>query len=258
MKKKFQAAENYLTAQTKGFQEQLDFIKTQGAFFEKAMYPLERQREQCRFIIDNFKRSAMQLPFPALPEENAVEVREWPRLSSLKNTEQLLTQEKMETICKNIMNDAYSDDPNILFPYVIIEFEEGHVIWDEMLVPMNDAVIEIEILSVDPLGSRKDCFEIRFGDRLRGTIYMCDRNGSTIAFLKATGDDGKDYYFELEHFSMLFLRLHDSEDENEKSDCKNDDPGHSEDPAAEDSGNGLMGMFTLFNRRNGLLFTTGY
>lgn len=78
------------------------------------------------------------------------------------------------------------------------------------------------------------------------------------AYIKATGDDGTDYYFELSRFAMLFLQLHDPEAENEKSDCKNVELNHSEDTAAEDSGDGHMGMFTLFSSSNNLLFTTGY
>lgn len=256
MKKKFQAAENYLTAQTKGFQEQIDFIKTHGKLFEVIMNSLEKQKENYKFIIEVFQRLAVQLskfyPDTASLKENVEQVHEWACLPLIKNIKQGMTQEQMEAICKSIHEDAYDD------PYVIIEFDEGDFIWDERLILLNHAVVEIEIYSDDPLGGRSDCLDLRLGSRMNATIYMHDKDGWAQAFLKATGDDGKDYYFELSRFAMLFLRIHDPEDENEKSDCKNDEPDHSEDTAAEDSGDGHMGMFTLFSKSNNLLFTTEY
>lgn len=260
MKKKFQAAENYLTAQAKEFGEKINFVKSHGKFFEKVMYPLENQKEKCCFIIENFQRSALQFPFPSLPEKKTVEAREWPCFLQFKNREQLMTQEKMEAICQSIVNDAYSDNPNIFSEYVIIDFEKGYFTWHEMTYLLNDAVVEIEIDSLNPLEGQKDCFEICLGDRLKGSIYMQDKDGFVQAFLKITGDDGKNDFFELKHFSMLYL-LHEEalSDENEATDCKKTEINSIETPVAEHSTeDGKVGMFTLFSKTNHMLFVTTY
>lgn len=263
MKKKFQAAENYLTAQTKGFQEQIEFIKTHGKLFEVIMSSLEKQKENYKFIIEVFQRLAVQLskfyPDTASLKENVEQVHEWASLPLIKNIKQDMTQEQMKAICKSIYEDAHSDDPNVLPEYVIIEFDKGYFTWDDGLIDLNHAVVEIEIASVDPLERRSDCFDLRFGNRMNATVYIHKKDGWAQAFLEATDEDGKDFYFQLSRFAMLFLQLDDPEDENEELDRTNGDTGHIEDTAPEDSSEGRnVGMFTLFSESNNLLFTTEY
>lgn len=86
---------------------------------------------------------------------------------------------------------------------MVINFENETPQWHDMLYQLDDSVIEIEFFSLDPLESRLDSFVHRSKDKIKGTIYIGDDHGSPQAFLKATGDDGSDYFFELTHFSML-------------------------------------------------------
>lgn len=263
MKKKNQAAENYLTAQTKRAQEQIEFMETHGKLFETIMSSHKKQKKNYRFIIEVFQQLAVQLskfyPDTASLKENVEQVHEWGALPLIKNIKQDMTQEQMKAVCKSIYERSRSDNPNVLPEYVIIEFDKGYFTWDDGLIDLNHAVVEIEIATVDPLERRSDCFDLRFGARMNATIYIHERGGRAQAFLKATGDDGNDYYFELSHFAMLFLQLDEPEDENEELDRTNGDTGHIEDTAPEDSSEGRdVGMFTLFSRSNDLLFTTRY
>lgn len=101
---------------------------------------------------------------------------------------------------------------------------------------------------------------------------------SAEAFLKATGDDGKDYFFELSRFPMLFPLDRTRKDMEEGADGKDIKTNPAEIPdagaagevntdstasaASEDSDadteKGEVGMFTLFSREHRMMFVTLY
>ena len=204
-KKKYQATEQHLIGRGQEMKKKLEFVKTQGTFLRKVLASIEWQTKWTQYIIGCFERSAIQFPIKESSDETTDDAREWASLSDFKRIKQLRTQEQMKEICQSIINDMNSNKSYIPPRSVVINFENETLQWHDMLYLLDDSVIEIEFFSLDPLESRLDSFVHRSKDKIKGTIYIGDDHGSPQAFLKATGDDGNDYFFELTHFSMLYL-----------------------------------------------------
>ena len=273
--KQYQAAEQYLTGRDKEMIKKFEFLKTQGTLLRKALASIEWQTKWTQYIISCFERSAIQFPIKGSSDETTGEAREWASLSDLKEIKQLLTQEQMKTICQSIANDMHANKSYNLPDSVIIHFEDGTLEWHEMMYMLDDSVIEIEFFSLDPVESRLESFIHRFKDKIKGTIYIGDDHGSPRAILKATGDDGSDYFFELSHFSMLYLLDRDNKALDKEAGSENVEPAPAQssdvdnkkekeaDPIDDlcsdlDREDGEVGMFTLFSMKYDMLFVTTY
>lgn len=259
MKKNFKESERFLASQDKAFQERMEFIKSQGEFFGKVLCSLEKQRQKYQFIIDNFYQSAVQLPNlykNAVPQKEAAEeIREWPRLSLLQSTKQLMTQDQIRTICNSITDYAFNNQSGELYEYAIIEFKEGHLTWHEMTFLRSHSVVTVEITP-----ELTESFDLPMGIGLDATIYMHVKNGYTQAFLKAIGTDGKEYFFQLNHFSILFLLDEDSRDlDEDRQKLGSYDKEESDGiPVEGEKEEREIGMFTLFNKAYNLMFVSTY
>ena len=273
--KQYQAAEQYLTGRDKEMIKKFEFLKTQGTLLRKALASIEWQTKWTQYIISCFERSAIQFPIKGSSDETTGEAREWASLSDLKEIKQLLTQEQMKTICQSIANDMHANKSYNLPDSVIIHFEDGTLEWHEMMYMLDDSVIEIEFFSLDPVESRLESFIHRFKDKIKGTIYIGDDHGSPRAILKATDDDGSDYFFELSHFSMLYLLDKNIEALDIEAGSENVEPAPAQssdvdnkkekeaDPIDDlcsdlDREDGEVGMFTLFSMKYDMLFVTTY
>lgn len=274
-KKKYQAAEQYLTGQDKEMIKKFEFLKTQGTLLRKALASIEWQTKWTQYIINCFERSAIQFPIKGSSDETTGEAREWASLSNLKGIKQLLTQEQMKAICQSIADGMHANKSYNLPDSVIIHFEDGTLEWHEMMYMLDDSVIEIEFFSLDPVESRLESFIHRFKDKIKGTIYIGDDHGSPRAILKATDDDGSDYFFELSHFSMLYLLDRDNKALDKEAGSENVEPAPAQssdvdnkeekeaDPIDDlcsdlDREDGEVGMFTLFSMKYDMLFVTTY
>lgn len=276
-KKKYQATEQHLIGQDQEMKKKLEFVKTQGTFLRKVLASIEWQTKWTQYIIGCFERSVIQFPIKGSSDETSGEAREWTSLSDLKRIKQLLTQERMKEICQSIVNDMNSSKSDIPPKSVIIDFEKENLQWHDMLYTLDDSVIEIEFFSMDPLESRLDSFVHRSKDKIKGTIYIGDDHGSPQAFLKATGDDGNDYFFELTHFSMLYLLDSDIKALGTEAGSENVEPAPTQSSDVDnkkeqeqetdsvkdlypdmDVEDGRVGMFTLFSAKYDMLFVTTY
>lgn len=274
-KKKAQATEQYIAGLDSTIKKKLDFVKAQGTFLQRVLSPLERQGELCKFAIKCFERSAIQFPIEKSSEEPASEAREWGSLSELKEMKQFMSQEQMKAICHPISEDPFSLKSDTLPEQVMIDFEEEYLAWHEQMILLDDAVIEIEFSTnpfplVNPLMSPMQSINYYLGDKIKATVFIQEKDGKVQAFLKATGDDGEDYFFELSHFSMLFLLDRDQKNLYEGIDCRDAGtlPAESTDavtPKEEtepkeytDNEDGDVGMFVLFNKPNRMMFVTTY
>lgn len=274
-KKKYQATEQYLTGRDKEMIKKFEFLKTQGTLLRKVLASIEWQTKWTQYIISCFERSAIQFPIKGSSDETTGEAREWASLSDLKGIKQLLTQEQMKAICQSIADGMHANKSYNLPDSVIIHFEDGTLEWHEMMYMLDDSVIEIEFFSLDPVESRLESFIHRFKDKIKGTIYIGDDHGSPRAILKATDDDGSDYFFELSHFSMLYLLDRDNEALDKEAGSENVEPAPAQisdvdnkeekeaDPIDDlcsdlDREDGEVGMFTLFSMKYDMLFVTTY
>lgn len=274
-KKKYQATEQHLIGRDQEMKKKLEFVKTQGTFLRKVLASIEWQTKWTQYIIGCFERSAIQFPIKESSDETTDDAREWASLSDLKRIKQLWTQEQMKEICQSIVNDMNSNKSYIPPRSVVINFENETLQWHDMLYQLDDSVIEIEFFSLDPLESRLESFVHCSKDKIKGIIYIGDDHGSPQAFLKATGDDGNDYYFELTHFSMLYLLDKDIEALGIEAGSENVEPvptpssdGDNKKEQETDSvkdlyadmnvEDGRVGMFTLFSAKYDMLFVTTY
>lgn len=215
MGKKLNHTKEYLIAQDKTLRDKMKFVETQGDFLKKVLEPFEILNKRYPFILDEFYRSATQLPkfygSNGTCKKTSAEVREWPGLSSLLTIEQPMTQDKMKSICHSISDDIR--ELNYDYEMAIIEFGEGFATINDGLYDLSNSVVNIEVVSV-----QEESYDFTLGDRLNATVYIHNKYGHYEALLEAIGPDGKNYYFELKHFSILFLldetyRLQDEENE---------------------------------------------
>lgn len=297
-KKKYQATEQYLTGRDQELKKKLEFSKTQGTIFRKVLASFEWQTRWTQYIIRCFERSAIQLPIKKSSYEATGEAREWASLSDLKMIKQLNTQEWMKDFCQSITEGMHINKSNIPWESVIINLEDGFVSWHEMAFMIGDSFIEMAFLSSDSLMGKLECFNHSPEDKIKGTVYIGEDHGYPKAVLKATGDDGSDYFFELSHFSMLFLLdrhnelfgedaddeavkpapEENSEESNKKEKDADDKAGKpapeensdennkkekDENPTEDlwpdtDSEDGEVGMFMLFNMKYNVKFVTAY
>lgn len=283
--KQYQAAEQYLTGRDREMIKKFEFLKTQGTLFRKVLASIEWQTKWTQYIISCFERSAIQFPIKGSSDETTGEAREWASFSDLRRIKQLLTQEQMKAICQSIADGMHANKSYNLPDSVIIHFEDGTLEWHEMMYMLDDSVIETEFFSLDPLESRLESFVHRFKDKIKGTIYIGDDHGSPRAILKAAGDDGSDYFFELTHFSMLYLLDRDNKafdeetcsgdvvsvpDENSHVDNKREEADKEKKESEKktdpmeylrpdmDREDGEVGMFTLFSKIYDMMFVTTY
>ena len=280
--KQYQATEQYPTGRDKEMIKKFEFLKTQGTLLRKVLATIEWQTKWTQYIISCFERSAIQFPIKGSSDETTDEAREWASLSDLKRIKQLLTQDQMKAICQSIANSVSSNKSYTCPESVIICFEDGTLHWHEMMYMLDDSVIEIEFFSMDPLESRLESFIHRFKDKIKGAIYIGDDHGSPRAILKATGDDGSDYFFELSYFSMLYLLDRDNKafdeemgngdvvsvpEENSHVDNKKEEEEKEKEKKADpmeylrpdmDREDGEVGMFTLFSKIYDMMFVTTY
>lgn len=273
--KQYQAAEQYLTGRNQEMIKKFEFLKTQGTLLRKVLASMEWQTKWTQYIISCFERSAIQFPIKGSSDETTGEAREWASLSDLKRIKQLLTQEQMKAICQSIADGMDANKSYNLPDSVIIHFEDGTLEWHKMMYMLDDSVIEIEFFSLDPLESRLESFVHRFKDKIKGTIYIGGDHGSPRAILKATGDDGSDYFFELTHFSMLYLLDRDNKAFDEEAGSENVEPAPAQSPDVDnkkeneanpiddlrsdlDREDGEVGMFMLFSMKYDMLFVTTY
>lgn len=274
-KSKSQAVKKYSPFLDSTLKEKLEFVKTQSMLFQKTLPPPEKQNELCQWVIQCFKQSAMMFPTKKSSKEVVGEAREWTTLSINKKMKQILNQEKMRQLCQSIFADIVTGVSDTLPEGVVIDFENECITWHEQTFLLDDSVIEIEFLSTDPYRNTWESFDHPLGDKIKATIYMQEKKGSVRAFMKATGDNGQDYFFELKHFSMLFLLDRDRQDLNEVMGYQEAEtaPSESSDTVAPKEGetnseesvtpyiskeSGDTGMFILFSMRNQTMFVTTY
>lgn len=258
MGKNLKRAEEYLISQDKAFREKLTFIETRGSFFEKILNSLEDWKVKYRLILNEFYCSANRLPkfYPNnVPLDRvADEVREWPQLSSLQSIEQPMSQEKILSACESIFLDSYNMDVDI--EYAIINFREGTLSWRKMIYLLSHSIVNIEVAS-----GQKESYDFRLGDRLDAAVYIRDRGSFVEAYLNASGPDGKEHFFMLNHFSILFFldaRDEDVEEELRQYVTKDDGDMGEKTPVEDIKSNGDIGIFTLFDKAKSLFFTTTY
>ncbi len=290
-KSELQAAERYLTGLDSAMKEKLEFVKTQGNLFEHVVDSLVLKGRACKVIVDVFKRSAMQLSPTKKPKEDTIETRTWPKLSMFKETKQLHSQDYMRSICQEIEKSASGNSscPDVYSSgTVVIQFEGGMLLQDGLAsYCLDDSVMEIEVLSTD-MNSQMECFNLSLSSRLKATVYLGIRDNSPEGFLRATDEDGQDFFCELNHFSILFLLREDkrrlamefaSEYNSKESNSfeertgdnhgdqqENQDDHHVEKtvgdvPSSVDSSDepkNETGMFVLMNKANGVFFASEY
>jgi hypothetical protein len=213
MSKKLKHAEQYLLSQQEAWTKRLDFIKSQGEFFKKVLEPLDLWRQIYSLILSEFYQMASDLKSyyenKGKPKRAPESLREWPKLSAVMSIEQRRTQEELKKDLDSLLYDY--EDGQLDIELTIVNFKDGVIVVNDALNYLSHAVINVGIES-----SVVETFSLRFGDRLDATIYLHNMYGSPQALLKAKVADGKDYYFELKHFSILTLldennRIYDEE-----------------------------------------------
>lgn len=218
---------------------------------------LTSREAKLKLIEDCFNQSVYQLSMKGnQPRTECVpqQPREWLKLSLLQSIKQPLTQDQMRHACETIQNDTVSDLNAVpKHKYTVIDFANGSQNWDEQVFTLNSMVLNIEVLG----SGVAEGFDFAKGDRLDASVYIRFEDRTAQAFLRAKGIDGKEHYFELEEFSMLY-HLCDNNDISEKNDNANDIQKSDELPIEDKKATGEIGMFTLFNRTNNLLFITTY
>lgn len=205
MKNEYHAAEQYLASQDRDMLRKLRLVKDHSLLLKNTLDILDWEREKCAFIINNFQRLAIQLPLASAPTEFTEEIREWPFLSTFKNAAWPKSQQQMEAVCQSIEQLAHGVTHKQYYDPVVIDFERGVLNSSGKEYPLDDAVIEVDVDTSNPSATKLECFNLRRGNRLRATIYMCKIADYAQAYLKATDDDGKTYFFTLKQFSMLHL-----------------------------------------------------
>lgn len=70
-----------------------------------------------------------------------------------------------------------------------------------------DAIVEIKPVSIDPLKSSCESFDLRSNNHLKGLVYLWENCETVQGLLKAIDENGKSWFFELEHFLMMNLTL---------------------------------------------------
>lgn len=210
---------------------------------QKKVNFLVLQESRHRFIEDAFNQLVCQLASKGNQpgtECAPQQPREWPKLSLLRSLKQPFTQDQMRYACEVIQSNAISDINAIpKHKYTVIDFKKGSQTWDEQIFTLNNMALGIKVLG----GSVTENFDFYKGDRLDAVVYIRSEGRSAEAFLKAKGADAKEYFLELEEFSMLYHT------------CDQQSGGL---PVEDEKVTGEVGIFTLFNRKQNLLFITTY
>ena len=187
-----------------------------------------------RFVEDRFDLSVISMRF-ILEKYRSPQLRlsrNCPRLPQLNSVQQRLTQDQMRARCEFIQHNV---DPG--YDYTVIEFGKKHQVWNgqgftlvEMAIRMKLVGYEAEWNYLDEdVGNNITIF-------LRGHEYK-----HSEAYLKSTGADGIEFFFELDEFSLLSFKVPDSlKEDNIES--------------QEFFFNNLTSIFTFYNRNNNSLF----
>lgn len=249
-----------------------EFIMNHKKSFSGHAPFLNETGEERQFISVVFNKLACNTPLPQEPEPPAKELREWPYLSRYIGIEQDKNWEEMKAFCTLVDSDH---DPDTELKYVIIDFGAGEYVWDDQLVYLDNACVEIEIYSPAPAKRRMDCFTLHSEDRINAIVYMCKIDGVVQAVLQAVDNEGKIHFFELSYFSMLFLmrntvnhfmlcrKYPDTADVKagspETSVAAESESHSSEHPGpTDDTGVNESGMFTLFSKGDRMLYVVNY
>lgn len=197
----------------KEFSKRLELVKEKGSFMAGMIEDWDREfglgKERSQFIFDCFKKGLMLFPTIPVKANNPVELREWPRLSSLKEADQPMTQEQMGELWKSLEEriETYGIDED---QYIFIDFEKGTFVLDGTTVSFLDASIDIAPVSNDPLKGTYESFDLLANNHLRGAVYLVDQWGADMpmrGLLKTVDEEGKDLFIELRHFSMITRTL---------------------------------------------------
>lgn len=257
-----QKSKTSAATQVNAFKEKLELIKRKSIFIGEVMRSLEVQRDRSNFILDSFKRALLAFP-TSVKVDAPEELHEWPRLSSLKDADQPMTQEKMEELWQSIEQLIDRKD---IDDYAIIDFEKGRFVWNGISLSFLDAVIEIKPASIDPLKSSCESFDLHSSNHLKGLVYLWDNGGTVQGLLKAIDDSGKNWFFELEHFLMMNLTL--ARPDNNISKGSGEPSGVSSAESEPEGGEASVskewvetinpGMFLLLNKPWQALFVTRF
>jgi len=218
---------------------------------------LTLQETRLRLIEDTFNKSVCLLASKARKSETECppeQPREWPGLPDPRSIKQPLTQEQMRRACESIQYNMVSDvDAIPKHNYTVIDFEKGCQTWNEQIFTLNSMVLGIKVSG----GGVTVNYDFARDNRLYAVVYVRSEGQAAQAFLKAKGADGKELFFELAEFYMLYHTC-DNEDIEEKNGDANATQ-ESDAPVIEnDKVTGEIGIFTLFNRKQNLLFITTY
>ena len=115
-----------------------------------------------------------------------------------------MTQEKMEDLWQSVEQSIARED---IDDYAIIDFEKGYFVWNGLSLSFLDAIVEIKPVSIDPLKSSCESFDLRSNNHLKGLVYLGENCETVQGLLKAIDENGKSWFFELEHFLMMNLTL---------------------------------------------------
>lgn len=218
---------------------------------------LALQETRLRLIEDTFNQSVCQFASKRIQSETECppeQPREWPGLSDLRSIKQPLTQDQMRCACESIQSNTVSGvDAVPKHRYTVIDFKEGNQTWDEQVFTLNNMVLGIKVLG----GGVAVNYDFSKGNRLDATIYIRSESQTAQAFMKAKGADGKEFFFELAEFYMLYHTC-DNEDIEEKNGDVNATQESDAPVIEDDKVTGEVGIFTLFNRKQNLLFITTY
>lgn len=197
----------------KEFSKRLELVKEKCLLMAGMIEDWDREfglgKDRSQFILDCFKKGLMLFPTIPVKANNPEELREWPRLSSLKEADQPMTQEQMKGLWQSIEEriETYGIDED---QYIFIDFEKGTFVLDGTTVSFLDASIDIAPVSNHPLKGTYESFDLLGDKHLRGAAYLVDQwdeDMPTWGLLKTVDEDGKDLFIELRHFSMITRTL---------------------------------------------------
>lgn len=195
----------YTAAQDKAAREKLDLVKEKSLIIEEDLRSLEVGKNRSNFILSCFKRVLTFFPTTPPKDSDVEELREWPGLSSLKEADQPMTQEQMEKLWQS--TEEYIETYDIDYTeYIFIDFERGTFEYMGSTYSLLEAFIEIAPVSNDPLKGTDECFNLHANNHLRGTVYLVDkwdRGRPVLGLLKTVDDEGKIFFVELKHFSVM-------------------------------------------------------
>ena len=101
-----------------------------------------------------------------------------------------MTQEKMEELWQSVEQSIARED---IDDYAIIDFEKGYFVWNGLSLSFLDAIVEIKPVSIDPLKSSCESFDLRSNNHLKGLVYLWENCETVQGLLKAIDENGKSW-----------------------------------------------------------------